>query len=67
MNTAWRKLWPECVDEIDFEGFEAEDTDLVDDSIIIGQSMGLEVDLDDVEDLVAEYQDNLSTKELKEK
>ena len=56
MNSAWKKLWPECVPDQDIDGFEADsgtlrhsqkvvdDSTIIDDIVTIGQSMGLEVD-----------------------
>ena len=79
MNSAWRKLWPDCVAERKFEGFDAvaststaapveeeqqEDRQLVDDIVTVGQSLGLEMDSDDIEDLLAEHHVELITKEL---
>ncbi|XP_025099953.1 tigger transposable element-derived protein 1-like [Pomacea canaliculata] len=61
MNSGWRKLWPDCVPERDFEGFEQ---DIVDDIVSLGQSIGLEVDNDDVEELVEEHDNELTTEEL---
>ena len=67
MNSAWRKLWPDCVTEREFEGFDAvvststaapveeeqqEDRQLVDDIVTVGQSLGLEMDSDDIDDLL---------------
>jgi hypothetical protein len=33
MNSAWRKLWLDCVAGRDFEGFDAEDFAVVDDIV----------------------------------
>ena len=67
MNSAWRRLWPECVTEREFEGFsvagtstsapveEEEEPDLVDDIVSVGKSLGLEIDNDDVEELLDEH------------
>ena len=40
MNLGWRKLWPDCVPERNFKGFE----ETVDNIVSMGRSMGLEVD-----------------------
>lgn len=48
MNSVSRKLWHECVPEHYFCGFEEE---IVEEIVSIGQSMGLEVDTDDVKGL----------------
>ncbi|XP_028665299.1 tigger transposable element-derived protein 1-like [Erpetoichthys calabaricus] len=61
MNAGWRKLWPDCVPERDFEGFEPE---IVDEIVSLGQNMGLEVDNNDFEELVEEHSNELTTEEL---
>ncbi|KAG7171904.1 Tigger transposable element-derived protein 1-like 202, partial [Homarus americanus] len=64
---AWRPLWPECVLQRDFEGFEElEEEAVVHEIVSLGNSMGLEVDDDDVEELVEEHSKELSTEELLE-
>ncbi|KAG7157187.1 Tigger transposable element-derived protein 1-like 153 [Homarus americanus] len=64
---AWRPLWPECVLQRDFEGFEElEEEAIVHEIVALGNSMGLEVDDDDVEELVEEHSKELSTEELLE-
>ncbi|KAG7158050.1 Tigger transposable element-derived protein 1-like 124 [Homarus americanus] len=61
---AWR---PECVLQRDFEGFEElEEEAVVHEIVALGNSMGLEVDDDDVEELVEEHSKELSTEELLE-
>ncbi|GCC31462.1 hypothetical protein chiPu_0009920 [Chiloscyllium punctatum] len=50
MNSAWKKLWPECVAGLDFEGFEEQPVVPV--IVSLGKSMGLEVSEEDVERLV---------------
>nr|XP_053643709.1 tigger transposable element-derived protein 1-like [Cherax quadricarinatus] len=67
LNSAWKKLWPECVDKRDFEGFEAnpENPMPVEESIVaLGKSLGLEVSGEDVEELVEEDSEELTTDEL---
>ena len=71
MNSAWRKLWPGCVLEQDFEGFETdalaanvEENAIVEEIISLGRSMGLEVDSEDVEELVQDHRTELTTEEL---
>ncbi|KAG7169317.1 hypothetical protein Hamer_G027575, partial [Homarus americanus] len=62
---AWRPLWPECVLQRDFEGFEElEEEAVVHEIVSLGNSMGLE--MDDVEELVEEHSKELSTEELLE-
>ena len=67
MNYTWRKLWPESVPDRDIEIFDADSGSvrhsqkIVDDSIIIGeivtigQSMGMEVDADNIEELFEDH------------
>jgi len=38
MNSAWRKLWPECVAGRDFEGFDNEDSAVIDDIVPLGKT-----------------------------
>jgi len=66
MNSAWRKLWPECVAGRDFEGFDNEDSDVIDDVVSLGKNMGLEVNNEDVEELLEDDKDELSTEELEQ-
>ncbi|KAG7171120.1 Tigger transposable element-derived protein 1-like 171 [Homarus americanus] len=64
---AWRPLWPECALQRDFEGFEElEEEAVLHEIVALGNSMGLEVDDDDVEELVEEHSKELSTEELLE-
>ena len=65
VNSAWRKLWPDVVAERDFEGFKPE-TEVLDEIVSLGKSMGLEVDEGDINKLVEEHEEELSTDELKE-
>ena len=76
MNSAWKKLWPECVPYQDVDRFEADsglarhsqkivdDSTIIDNIVTMGQSMGLEVDADDVEELLEEHSNELTTDEL---
>ena len=79
MNSTWRKLWPSCVTEHEFGGFDAvvststaapveeerqEDRQLVDDIVTVGESFGLEMDSDDIDDLLEEHHVELTTEEL---
>ncbi|XP_026548757.1 tigger transposable element-derived protein 1-like, partial [Notechis scutatus] len=61
LNSAWKKLWPECVAERDFEGFEPS---VVDEIVSMSNSMGLEVDSDDIEELVKDHDEELTADEL---
>ena len=76
MNSAWKKLWPECVPDQDLDGFKADsgsarhsqkivdDSTVIDDIVTIGQSMGLEVDADVIEELLEDRSIKLITGEL---
>jgi len=66
MNSAWRKLWPECVTGRDFEGLDNEDSAVIDDIVSLGKNMGLEVNSEDVEELLEDHKDELSTEELEQ-
>jgi len=55
MNSAWRKLWPDCVAGKDFEGFNTEDFAVVDDIVCLGKNMGLEVNNEDMEELLEDH------------
>jgi hypothetical protein len=57
-------LWPDCVADRDIEGFEAESVAVVDDIVSLGKSMGLEVDNADMEELVEDHRNGLTTEEL---
>ncbi|XP_026576481.1 tigger transposable element-derived protein 1-like isoform X2 [Pseudonaja textilis] len=61
LNSAWKKLWPECVAERDFERFEPS---VVDEIVSMGNSMGLEVDSDDIEELIKDHDEELTADEL---
>ncbi|XP_036357762.1 uncharacterized protein LOC118762892 [Octopus sinensis] len=70
MNSAWRKLSPDCVPERNFEGFETatsaaavEEIAMVDD-ISMGKTMGLNVDSEDIGVLVEDHRAELTTEEL---
>ncbi|XP_039608550.1 tigger transposable element-derived protein 1-like [Polypterus senegalus] len=63
LNSAWKKLWPDCVPEQDLERSEPS---VVDEIVSIGKSMGLEVDNEDIEELVLDHKEELTTEELAE-
>ncbi|XP_051783790.1 tigger transposable element-derived protein 1-like [Erpetoichthys calabaricus] len=63
LSSAWKKLWPECVPEQDLERF---DLPVVDEIVSMGKSMGLEVDNEDIEELVLDHKEELTTEELTE-
>ena len=79
MNSAWRKLWPDCFTEREFEGFNSvantgtaadveevsqEDRQLINEIVNMGQNLGLEMDNSDVEGLLDEHRVELTTEEL---
>ncbi|XP_066940318.1 tigger transposable element-derived protein 1-like [Macrobrachium rosenbergii] len=80
LTAGWRNLWPDGAPLRDFEGFdapsqlgddpEAEPLPLLDadveEIVSVAKSMGLEVSSDDVEELVAEHNTELTTEELQE-
>jgi len=63
MQSAWKKLWPAlgvCEPVADSE----QDARVVEDIVSLGQSMILDVDKEDVEELVKEHNTELTTEEL---
>ncbi|XP_057693507.1 tigger transposable element-derived protein 1-like [Corythoichthys intestinalis] len=64
LKAAWKKLWPACILERDVEGFDPQDYVVVNDIVSMGQNMGLQVDADDVEELVADHNEVLNTEDL---
>ena len=79
LNSAWQKLWPECVPERDFEGFQFEacpstvavtpiipeqDDAVIDDILSMGKSMGLQVNRDDINELLKGHSTESATEEL---
>ncbi|XP_045609751.2 tigger transposable element-derived protein 1 [Procambarus clarkii] len=65
MISGWRNLWPVCDPERDFEGFELEPAvPLVEEIVSLGLRLGLELDGADVEELVEEHSEELTTEEL---
>uniref|UniRef100_A0A3Q2YW47 HTH CENPB-type domain-containing protein n=1 Tax=Hippocampus comes TaxID=109280 RepID=A0A3Q2YW47_HIPCM len=64
LKAAWKKLWPACILERDFEGFDPLDSVVVNDIVSVGQNMGFQVDADDVEELVAGHNEVLNTDDL---
>ena len=67
LQSAWKNLWPSCVSARDFEGFipSVHDSAVVDDIVSLGRALGIEVDSDDVEELVQEHSEDLTTDELR--
>ncbi|XP_064106842.1 tigger transposable element-derived protein 1-like [Macrobrachium nipponense] len=68
LTSAWKKLWPEYVAERDFEGFEIEEEEepVEEEIVSTGKTIVLEVDERDIEELVEEHSEELTTDELKE-
>ena len=71
MNSTLQKLWPGCLPERDFRGFETDalaadvaEYTLVEEIISLGRRMCLEVDSEDVEELVQDHKTEFTTKEL---
>jgi len=65
LKSSWRNLWPDCVAMKDLEDTATEAT-VVNEIVSLGKSMGLHVDSDDVEELIEEHQNELTTEELQE-
>ena len=61
MNSAWKKLWLDCVAGRGFEGFEEP---IVSAIVALRHSMGLEVNEEDVEELVEDHNKELNTEQL---
>ncbi|GBN78808.1 hypothetical protein AVEN_168226-1 [Araneus ventricosus] len=60
-----KKLWPESVAESTFEGFEPE-VPVEEEIVSLGRSMSLVMDERDVNELVKEHSQELTTEELQE-
>lgn len=65
LTSAWKKLWPESVAERTFEGFEPE-VPVEEEIVSLGKSMGLVMDERDVNELIEEHSQELTTEELQE-
>ncbi|XP_070268928.1 tigger transposable element-derived protein 1 isoform X2 [Myotis yumanensis] len=65
LTSAWKKLWPEVVSETDFERLEPEAA-VVEEIVSLGKSMGLDMDEGDINELIEERSEELTTQELKE-
>ncbi|PNF30455.1 hypothetical protein B7P43_G12495 [Cryptotermes secundus] len=67
LTSAWKKLWPERVVECDFEGFEIVPVEpVVNEIVSLAKIMGLEVGNNDIDELVEEHSQELTTEELME-
>uniref|UniRef100_A0A8C8VHY4 HTH CENPB-type domain-containing protein n=1 Tax=Pelusios castaneus TaxID=367368 RepID=A0A8C8VHY4_9SAUR len=65
LTSAWKKLWPEVVSETDFERLEPEAA-VVEEIVSLGKSVGLDMDEGDINELIEEHSEELTTEELKE-
>ncbi|PNF38060.1 hypothetical protein B7P43_G00349 [Cryptotermes secundus] len=67
LTSAWKTFWPESVVECDFEGFEIVPVEpVVNEIVSLAQIIGLEVDNNDIDELVEEHSQQLTTEELME-
>ncbi|XP_064092987.1 tigger transposable element-derived protein 1-like isoform X3 [Macrobrachium nipponense] len=81
LNSSWRKLWPDAVSARGFKAFNVGKADVdsetvddpetvsqpdLDEIVALGKSMGLVVNEDDINDLLREHQEELTTDDLKE-
>ena len=63
LNSAWKKLWPKCVSNSDFSGFATEAPEVAN-MVSLGKSLDLEVDDDNINELVDEDKEEMTTEEL---
>ena len=63
LNSALKKLCPDSVEEREFEGFESDDSALIDEVVSMGKSMELEVESEDVYELFKSNEIELITEE----
>ena len=63
LNSASKKLWPECVSTSNFSGFATEAPEVAD-IVSLGKPLDLEVDDDDINELVDEDKEEMTTEEL---
>ena len=61
LNTACKKLWPDSVAERYFEGFKPDDRALIDEVVLMGESMGLKVESEDIHELLKSHKIELNT------
>ena len=55
------KLWPESVAVHDFDGFEPDDSALIDEVVSMGRCMGFQLDSEDVHELLKSLKIELNT------
>ncbi|GIY83212.1 tigger transposable element-derived protein 1 [Caerostris darwini] len=65
LTSAWKKLWPEAVAEKIYEELEP-GVSVEEEIVSLGKSMGLEVEERDVNELIEEYTQELTTEEIQE-
>lgn len=63
LDSARSKLWPDCVSGRNFEKFESEPP-VVEETVSLRKSIGLEVDNGDINDSFEEHSERLTTDEL---
>ena len=64
LNSAWKKHWPISVAEPVFEGFDPDDSALIDEDVTVGKSMGLDVESEGVHELLNSHGMELNMEEL---
>ncbi|UYV64170.1 hypothetical protein LAZ67_2006924 [Cordylochernes scorpioides] len=65
LTSAWKKLWPEAVAERIYEELEP-GVSVEEEIVSLGKSMGLEVEERDVNELIEEHTQELTTEEIQE-
>lgn len=61
MNGVWRKIWEDCVH--DFRGFE-ETREIGEQVVALGNKVGLDLAIDDMEEIIADNAEGLTNEEL---
>ncbi|XP_053719550.1 tigger transposable element-derived protein 1-like [Synchiropus splendidus] len=64
LRSAWLKLWPDCVPQQYTEGLSTADEHVVEEIVSMAKTMGLEVNGADIDSLVEEHNQDLTTDEL---
>ncbi|XP_010614848.1 tigger transposable element-derived protein 1-like [Fukomys damarensis] len=64
LNSAWRKLWPQCVLGHDLGLADDPESAVVEEIVSLGKTMGLELNEDDIQELLEEHGQELTTEEL---
>ena len=64
LNSAWEQRWPDSVTERDIEGFEPDESALIDKVVSMGKIMGLVEESEDVYELLKSKESELNTEEL---